>query len=274
MSRTLTLAEQLISCPSVVPDTPDGAACLPLLAAHLKTLGFVCDTIDSIPATLRSLGDLGTLRAGNLWAKWTAAQQHQALAAIKTIVFSGHTKLLPTGPLAQWRSPPFTPTQRNGKLYGRGASGMKTSIAAFVVAVEEFLATTPEPLLNIAVLLTGDDEHALADSTKVKPMIEQLKARGERLDYCIVGEPTAVKRTGDMMISVGVGTDKGRIPRGNPDTGAKGNTPHWHLLELGTQDMRAQPFLRPAAEQMAEQAISTFGSELDKAITKIVGGLK
>ena len=178
MSRTLTLAEQLISCPSVVPDTPDGAACLPLLAAHLKTLGFVCDTIDSIPATLRSLGDLGTLRAGNLWAKWTAAQQHQALAAIKTIVFSGHTKLLPTGPLAQWRSPPFTPTQRNGKLYGRGASGMKTSIAAFVVAVEEFLATTPEPLLNIAVLLTGDDEHALADSTKVKPMIEQLKARG------------------------------------------------------------------------------------------------
>ena len=199
MSRTLTLAEQLISCPSVVPDTPDGAACLPLLAAHLKTLGFVCDTIDSIPATLRSLGDLGTLRAGNLWAKWTAAQQHQALAAIKTIVFSGHTKLLPTGPLAQWRSPPFTPTQRNGKLYGRGASGMKTSIAAFVVAVEEFLATTPEPLLNIAVLLTGDDEHALADSTKVKPMIEQLKARGERLDYCIVGEPTAVKRTGDMI---------------------------------------------------------------------------
>lgn len=114
---------------------------------------------------------------------------------------------------------------------------------------------------------------------------KQAKINAEALDDADTGRKIAqnitqrwrgkyFKRTGDMMISVGVGTDKGRIPRGNPDTGAKGNTPHWHLLELGTQDMRAQPFLRPAAEQMAEQAISTFGSELDKAITKIVGGLK
>ena len=146
MSRTLTLAEQLISCPAVAPDEAD---CLPLLAAHLQALGFVCDPVDRI----------------NLWAKWPAAQSNQAVAAIKTIVFSGHTKLLPTGPLAQWHSPPFTPTQRNGKLYGRGASGMKTSIAAFVVAVEEFLAATPEPLLNIAVLLTGDEEGTGTDTT-------------------------------------------------------------------------------------------------------------
>ena len=114
---------------------------------------------------------------------------------------------------------------------------------------------------------------------------KQAKINAEALDDADTGRKIALnitqrwrgkyfKHTGDMMISVGVGMDKGRIPKGNPDTGAKGNTPHWHLLELGTQDMRAQPFLRPAAEKMAEQAISTFGSELDKAITKIVGGLK
>lgn len=82
------------------------------------------------------------------------------------------------------------------------------------------------------------------------------------------------KRTGDPMISVGVGTEKGRIPKGNPDTGPKGNTPHWHLLELGTEQMPAHPFLRPAAEQTAQQAINTFGTELDKAIARIVSKLK
>ena len=114
---------------------------------------------------------------------------------------------------------------------------------------------------------------------------KQAKINAEALDDADTGRKIAqnitqrwrgkyFKRTGDMMISVGVGMDKGRIPKGNPDTGPKGNTPHWHLLELGTQEMPAQPFLRPAAEQMAEKAINTFGSELDKAIAKIVGGLK
>lgn len=199
MSRTLLLAEQLISCPAAAPDDAD---CLPLLAAHLQALGFVCDTIDGVA---------GTLNASNLWAKRPAGQSNQALAAIKTIVFSGHTKVGPTGPLAQWRSPPFTPTQRNGKLYGRGASGMKTSIAAFVVAVEEFLAATPEPLLNIAVLLSGDEEGVSRDSAKVKLLVERLKARGERLDYCIVGEPTALKRTGDMIKNGRRGTLSGAL---------------------------------------------------------------
>lgn len=197
MSRTLTLAEQLISRPSV---TPDDAGCLPLLAAHLQTLGFACETMDSGPAALR---------VSNLWAKWPVTQTQQAPAAIKTIVFAGHTDVVPTGPLAQWRSPPFTPTQRDGKLYGRGASDMKTSIAAFVVAVEEFLAATPAPLLNIAFLLTSDEEGPSVDGTKV--VIEQLKARGERLDYCIVGEPTAVKRTGDMIKNGRRGTLSGKL---------------------------------------------------------------
>ena len=197
MSRTLTLAQQLISRPSV---TPDDAGCLAWLTEHLHSLGFACESMDSGPAAQR---------VSNLWAKWPVAQSQQALVAIKTIVFAGHTDVVPTGPLAQWRSPPFTPTLREGKLYGRGASDMKTSIAAFVVAVEEFLAATPQPLLNIAFLLTSDEEGPSIDGTKV--VIEQLKARGEQLDYCIVGEPTAVKRTGDMIKNGRRGTLSGKL---------------------------------------------------------------
>jgi succinyl-diaminopimelate desuccinylase len=197
MSRTLTLAEQLISRPSV---TPDDAGCLPWLSNHLQTLGFACESMDSGPAALR---------VSNLWAKWPVGHSQQALPAIKTIVFAGHTDVVPTGPLAQWRSPPFTPTQRDGKLYGRGASDMKTSIAAFIVAVEEFLAATPQPLISIAFLLTSDEEGPSIDGTKV--VIERLKARGERLDYCIVGEPTAVKRTGDMIKNGRRGTLSGKL---------------------------------------------------------------
>ncbi len=148
-------------------------------------------------------------RVQNLWAKRPSAHSHQALAAIKTVVFAGHTDVVPTGPLAQWTSDPFTPTHRDGKLYGRGASDMKTSIAAFVVALEEFLAATPAPLLDIALLLTSDEEGPSVDGTKV--VVEALKARGERLDYCIVGEPTAVQRTGDMIKNGRRGTLSGKL---------------------------------------------------------------
>ena len=197
MSPTLALAKQLISRPSV---TPDDAGCLALLAERLQPLGFVCEAMDSGP---------DTFRVQNLWAKRPAAQCHSAQDAIKTIVFAGHTDVVPTGPLAQWQSPPFTPTQRNGKLYGRGASDMKTSIAAFVVAVEEFLQTTPAPLLHIGFLLTSDEEGPSVHGTKV--VVEALKARGERLDYCIVGEPTAVQRTGDMIKNGRRGTLSGKL---------------------------------------------------------------
>jgi len=109
----------------------------------------------------------------------------------------------------QWSSPPFTPTHRDGRLYGRGASDMKASIAAFVVAVEEFLAATPDPRLDIALLLTSDEEGPSVDGTKV--VIEQLRARGERLDWCIVGEPTSVEQTGDMIKNGRRGTLSGRL---------------------------------------------------------------
>ncbi|MCB1987874.1 MAG: succinyl-diaminopimelate desuccinylase [Burkholderiaceae bacterium] len=197
MSRTLHLAEQLIARPSV---TPHDAECLALIAQRLQPLGFACHAMDSGP---------DTFRVSNLWSKRTATPTHKAQDAIKTIVFVGHTDVVPTGPLAQWHSDPFTPTQRDGRLYGRGASDMKTSIAAFVVAVEEFLAATPDPLLHIAFLLTSDEEGPSVDGTKV--VVEQLRAQGERLDYCIVGEPTAVHKTGDMIKNGRRGTLSGKL---------------------------------------------------------------
>ena len=196
-SPTLLLAEQLIARPSV---TPEDAGCLQLLAERLQPLGFECERMDSGPEDAR---------VSNLWSKRPATLSGTAQAAIKTIVFAGHTDVVPTGPLAQWSSPPFTPTQRGGKLYGRGASDMKTSIAAFVVAVEEFLQNTPEPLLDIAMLLTSDEEGPSVHGTRV--VVEQLQVRQQVIDYCIVGEPTAVARTGDMVKNGRRGSLGGRL---------------------------------------------------------------
>jgi len=197
MSPTLQLAQALIARPSV---TPSDADCLDLIAQRLQALGFINERMDSGPESFR---------VSNLWSKRPSGHANAAQFAIKTVVFAGHTDVVPTGPLAQWGSDPFVPTLRDGKLYGRGASDMKTSIAAFVVAVEEFLAHTPAPLLDIAFLLTSDEEGPSVDGTKV--VVERLAARGERLDYCIVGEPTSVKRTGDMIKNGRRGTLSGKL---------------------------------------------------------------
>ena len=197
MSPTLQLAQALIARPSV---TPSDADCLDLIAQRLQALGFINERMDSGPESFR---------VSNLWSKRPSGHTNAAQGAIKTVVFAGHTDVVPTGPLAQWGSDPFVPTLRDGKLYGRGASDMKTSIAAFVVAVEEFLAHTPAPLLDIAFLLTSDEEGPSVDGTKV--VVERLAARGERLDYCIVGEPTSVKRTGDMIKNGRRGTLSGKL---------------------------------------------------------------
>jgi succinyl-diaminopimelate desuccinylase len=193
---TLQLTEQLLSLASV---TPQDAGCQALIAQRLQVLGFVCETIESGPADFR---------VTNLWAKRNASAA-QASAATKTLVFAGHTDVVPTGPLAQWDSAPFSPSHRDGKLFGRGASDMKTSLAAFVVAIEEFLAHTPEPALNIALLLTSDEEGPALDGTVV--VCKTLQARGEVIDYCIVGEPTSVERTGDMIKNGRRGTMSGKL---------------------------------------------------------------
>lgn len=192
MTRTLHLAEQLISRRSL---TPEDDRCQQLLQERLQPLGFACETIVSGPEHFR---------VTNLWAR-----RPGAAAASKTLVFAGHTDVVPTGPLSEWTSDPFTPTHRAGKLYGRGAADMKTSIAAFVVAVEEFVAAHPDPALSIALLITSDEEGPGTDGTVV--VCEQLRARGEKLDYCIVGEPTSVERVGDMIKNGRRGSMSGKL---------------------------------------------------------------
>lgn len=192
MSHTLQLTEQLMSRPSV---TPDDAGCLEIVAARLKPLGFDCERMDSGP---------DTFRVSNLWAI-----KRSTHANARTLVFAGHTDVVPTGPMEQWTSDPFTPTHRDGKLYGRGSSDMKASLAAMVVAVEEFAAAHADPAVSIAFLLTSDEEGPAVDGT-IK-VCEALQARGERLDWCIVGEPTSVQRTGDMIKNGRRGTMSGKL---------------------------------------------------------------
>jgi succinyl-diaminopimelate desuccinylase len=145
-------------------------------------------------------------RVTNLWARRAGKASG---AAARTLVFAGHTDVVPTGPLEQWTADPFTPSHRDGKLYGRGAADMKTSIAAFVVAVEEFLAAHPDPALTVGLLITSDEEGPSVDGTAV--VCERLKERGERLDYCIVGEPTSVERVGDMIKNGRRGSMSGKL---------------------------------------------------------------
>ena len=206
MSKTLDLAEQLIARASV---TPTDAGCQELIAKRLHAIGFHCETIVSGPADFS---------VTNLWAKRAAGPVKHAQEAInsiayqaraKTLVFAGHTDVVPTGPLSEWDSAPFLPSQRDGKLFGRGSSDMKVSLAAFVVAIEEFLAINPEPQLNLAMLLTSDEEGPANDGTVV--VCNTLQARGETLDYCIIGEPTSVERTGDMIKNGRRGTMSGKL---------------------------------------------------------------
>jgi len=171
--NTLDLARALIARPSV---TPDDAGCLDMIAQHLEPLGFIIERIDSNGVS-------------NLWARRGTAAP--------LVVLAGHTDVVPTGPVEQWKSNPFEPVIRDGVMYGRGTSDMKTSIAAFIEAVREFVGKHPQHRGSIAFLLTSDEEGPATDGT-VK-VIERLRERGEKLDYCIVGEPTAVKRTGDMI---------------------------------------------------------------------------
>ena len=215
MHRTLILAEQLISRPSITPLDGD---CQKIIAERLTPLGFVCETVESGPADFRVI---------NLWAKRDTGLRAESVRVepvetprqaqgertvnqnSKLLVFAGHTDVVPTGPLEKWSSNPFVPSHRDGKLYGRGASDMKTSIAAFVVAVEEFLQANPNPALSLAFLLTSDEEGPSVDGTVV--MCDWLTKRGEKLDYCIVGEPTSVEKTGDMIKNGRRGTMSGKL---------------------------------------------------------------
>ncbi len=191
MTATLRLVEDLLTRPSV---TPADHGCQALIAQRLSALGFVCEHLPFGP---------DTFRVDNLWAV------HDAGIAGPTIVFAGHTDVVPTGPLAQWHSEPFVPTYRDGKLYGRGAADMKTSVAAMVVAAEEFVRAAPQHTGRIAFLLTSDEEGPSVDGT-VK-VVQHLQARGEKLDACIVGEPTSVNTLGDVIKNGRRGSLSGKL---------------------------------------------------------------
>jgi succinyl-diaminopimelate desuccinylase len=172
-SATFELARELISRVSV---TPNDGGCQDVLAQRLAHVGFTIERM--------RFGDVD-----NLWARRGTSRP--------LVVFAGHTDVVPTGPVGQWHSDPFTPTVRDGVLYGRGAADMKSSIAAFVTAIEGFLATHPDHPGSIALLITSDEEGIAINGT-VK-VVETLRARNEHIDYCVIGEPSSVSALGDTM---------------------------------------------------------------------------
>lgn len=181
------LTEALIRCRSV---TPDDAGCQQLIASRLLPLGFECESM--------RFGEVD-----NLWAVRRGARPGP------TLVFAGHTDVVPAGPRQWWHADPFEPTEREGALFGRGAADMKSSLAAIVVAIEAFVAAHPDHSGAIAMLLTSDEEGPAVNGT-VK-VIETLRARGEHLDFCIVGEPTSLRRTGDMIKNGRRGSLSGKL---------------------------------------------------------------
>ena len=182
---TLALAEQLIARRSL---TPDDCGCMDIVGARLARLGFSCEIIERGGVT-------------NLWARRGESAP--------LFCFAGHTDVVPSGPASAWSSDPFRPTRRDGMLYGRGAADMKGSLAAFVTACEEFVARHPDHRGSVAFLLTSDEEGDARDGTIA--ITEALAARGEAIDYCVIGEPTAVARFGDTIKNGRRGSLSGKL---------------------------------------------------------------
>jgi len=197
----LELTRELIARRS---QTPQDAGCQDILSARLRPLGFRCETLVSNGVT-------------NLWARRGDTSP--------VVCFAGHTDVVPTGPLGEWRSDPFVPTLRDGYLYGRGAADMKASLAAFVVAAESFVAAAPGHTGSIALLITSDEEGAAIDGT-VK-VVDKLRAAGQAIDYCVVGEPTSVERLGDMIKNGRRGSLSGRLTI----RGVQGHIAYPHLAK-------------------------------------------
>ncbi|AIC13291.1 succinyl-diaminopimelate desuccinylase [Xylella fastidiosa subsp. morus] len=173
MSDVLDLACDLISRPSM---TPDDAGCQEMIAKRLERAGFICE-------------HLRYAAVSNLWAT------HGRGAPV--LVLLGHTDVVPPGPVEAWTSDPFMPDMRNGILYGRGAADMKGSVAAFVIAAERFLAAYPQHPGTLVILLTSDEEGQAIDG--VRKVAETLRQRGQRIDWCLTGEPSSSKRLGDLL---------------------------------------------------------------------------
>ncbi|OAM52626.1 succinyl-diaminopimelate desuccinylase [Methylovorus sp. MM2] len=201
MSKTLDLAKDLISRMS---NTPEDAGCQELLISRLAPLGFKVERM--------RFGEVD-----NFYARRGTSSP--------LIVFAGHTDVVPTGPVNQWHTPPFEPTIKDGMLYGRGAADMKTSVAAFITSIEEFIAEHPDHTGSIGLLITSDEEGIAVDGT-VK-VVEALQARNELIDYCIVGEPTSNKVVGDMIKNGRRGSLSGKLTV----KGIQGHIAYPHLIK-------------------------------------------
>ncbi len=201
MSKTLELAKDLISRQS---NTPLDAGCQALMISRLEPLGFKIEHM--------RFGDVD-----NFYARRGTAGP--------LLVFAGHTDVVPTGPVDKWHTPPFEPTIKDGMLYGRGAADMKTSCAAFITAIEDFVAAHPDHQGSIGLLITSDEEGVAIDGT-VK-VVEALKARNEHFDYCIVGEPTSNKVVGDMIKNGRRGSLSGKLVV----KGVQGHIAYPHLVK-------------------------------------------
>ena len=225
-NETLDLAMDLLTRKSL---TPNDAGCQDLLAARLQKIGFIIER--------HAYGDVE-----NLWARRGDAAP--------VVCFAGHTDVVPPGPLEQWHSDPFVPTIRDGKLYARGAADMKVSDAAFVTATERFLARHPQPAGSIAFLITSDEEGPATNGT-VK-VVEALKARGETLDYCIVGEPTCAAEFGDTIKNGRRGSLSGKLRI----KGVQGHIAYPHLAKNPIH--LAAPAIAELADTMWDEGNAYF----------------
>lgn len=223
---TLNLAAQLIACRSL---TPEDSGCLPIIVERLARIGFTCEYINRGGVT-------------NLWARRGAAAP--------LLCFAGHTDVVPTGPLNEWHSDPFAPVQRDGMLYGRGAADMKSSLAAFVTSIEAFVALRPEHAGSIALLLTSDEEGDALHGTLA--VTEALRARNETIDYCIIGEPTAVKQLGDTVKNGRRGSLSGKLTV----KGIQGHIAYPHLAKNPIH--LAAPALAELAQTVWDQGNEFF----------------
>jgi len=225
-SPTTDLACALISRPSV---TPEDAGCQPLLIERLQAIGFECETLVFGAVT-------------NLWARRGTTAP--------LLAFAGHTDVVPPGPLEQWHSDPFRPEIRDGRLYGRGAADMKSSIAAMVTACERFVAAHPDHRGSIALLITSDEEGVARDGTV--RVIETLEARGEKIDWALVGEPSSQDRLGDVVKNGRRGSIGARLVV----RGIQGHVAYPHLVDNPIH--RAMPALHELAQHEWDRGNSHF----------------
>lgn len=201
LSPTIALAQDLMARASV---TPADKGCQELMIARLEAIGFTVERM--------RFGEVD-----NFWARRGTSAP--------VLAFAGHTDVVPSGPVDQWHTPPFEPTIKDGYLYGRGAADMKGSLAAWVVALEEFIAQHPNHRGSLALLITSDEEGPFVDGTM--RVISTLEARGEKMDWCIVGEPSSTNSLGDVIKN----GRRGSLTANITAKGIQGHVAYPHLVD-------------------------------------------